>query len=159
MRRGAADQRLPEEKKCGHGHEFQRGALRIGGPQIGGLGRRQRTAMPAQIGELAKREQDNGRAGQQKYDADGAIEQGATGGKVAGQWIVREIVGVGVCVARSFGARCPGCPCEERRKLAQFSGIADGAHAEPAVARGDHEIVRPFANLAIERSDVCLRDG
>ena len=108
-------------------------------------------SVPAEVVELAEREQDDCGAAEEEHQADRAPENRAARGAIADERVVGEVVGVGMRCAWPLCRRSPGGPAEKRRELAQFGGIGDGAAGESAVDGGVREVRAPVGDLGIER--------
>src|SRR5262245_3061300 len=100
-----------------------------------------RVTVPSQEIEAAKREQHRRDSTKEHQQAHRAPEHRVGSGDVAGQRVVRKIVGVGVDLARPFGRAGPGSPRKERGQLAYLVWIVNEAGGEPPVATRTEEVI------------------
>ena len=102
MRDRAADQRLHQEQQRHHDEELHQRALAATGLPRDHLRMHVMAARdPAQIVELAERQQHRGDAAEQHHQAQRAPQQRAGRRQIADARVVREIVGVGVILRRA----------------------------------------------------------
>ena len=148
MRYARAEEGLRQKQHRGDGHVFERRFLRAAQHPFF---HRRRFAVPAQIVELAERQQDEGYPAQKEDEADARPQQRRTGRTVSRQRIVRKIVGVGVAGAGPLRHRSPGRPGEEGRELVKLHGVGNQIGGQSAIARRILEIVLPARGFQRER--------
>src|SRR5262249_38589343 len=106
--------------------------------------------MPTEKVEAAKGQEYCGDAAEQRQQAHRAPQDGSAGGNVAGERIVRKIVGVRVGLSGPSRGTDPCCPSEEGSQLMELVRIVNQTGGKPAIVSGCSEIVAPRFLLSLE---------
>ena len=93
-------------------------------------------AFPAEEIKLAERKQHERRSAQEGHQARRAPENRVGAQLVPGGWVVREVVRVGVVLARAVRGGSPSRPRKERGELPEFGGVGDVLGGQTGVGSG-----------------------
>jgi hypothetical protein len=151
VRDPAADQCLHQKKQAHHDEVLDGCALAWRRMMRQHRRPAARIAVPSEKIKAAERKQHRGDAAQQREQAYRAPQDGVADRHVAGQRVVREVIGVRVNLSRPPRGARPGRPREESGQLAQLIGILDQPRRETPIAIGRGEVIAPFCLLGAER--------